>query len=210
MFNLKDMKEEQLKLARKVVLKNEYDATRYIAGVDQSFFENKIISAIVVVDSESMEVIEMKYAIDEVSMPYISGYLSYRECPAALKSYSLLEKKPDIIMVDGNGILHPRKIGFASHLGILLDMPTIGVAKSLLLGDVVNDKIVVEGETLAVIIHTREGSKPIYVSPGHRITISKCAEIVKSCLNQKHKLPLPLQEAHRYATKIRKTYSSTS
>ena len=197
-------KEEQLRLAKKVVVKDEFDEIKLVGGVDQSFKDNKIISAFIVCDYKTMEVVERKYAIVEASVPYIPGYLSYREAPAAVEAFLKLEKKPDIILVEAHGIAHPRKFGMASHVGLLLDKPTIGVAKKLLFGEVKNDKIVIGEEVRGFSLITKEHAKPIFISPGHKISLKTSLEIVKNCIRLPHKLPEPLYLAHRYANKIRK------
>ena len=203
MVDLDKLKEEQLKLAKKVILKDDFEKLELIGGVDQSFYKDEVISAIVVCDCKTMEVKEKVFAVVKAKVPYISGFMAYREGPAISEAYAKLQNKPDIMIVDGNGILHPRKIGIASHIGILLDQAAIGVAKQLLLGEVKNSKVYVDKEIRAELITTREHSKPIYVSPGHKITLKTSVEVVKSCIKFPHKLPEPLHLAHRYANEIR-------
>ncbi|MBW2971543.1 endonuclease V [Candidatus Woesearchaeota archaeon] len=202
-MNIRDLKKEQLKLAKKVTVKDDFEEMNYIGGCDQAFIDNKVISAVVVLEYKTLKLVEKKYAVVDAPIQYIPGFLSYREGPAIVEAVSKLQQKPDIMMVDANGILHPRKIGMASHVGILLDMPTIGVAKKLLLGEEIDGKIVVEGEKRAVVLKTKEHAKPIYISPGHRISLKTSEEIVKKCMVEKHKLPEPLHEAHKYSNKIR-------
>ena len=133
-MNVDELKKEQLKFAKKVVIKDDYDELFYIGGVDQAFVGEKVISAVIVMEYKTMKIVEKKYAVVDAPMQYIPGFLSYREGPAIVGAVNKLNQKPDILLVDGNGILHPRKIGLASHVGILLDIPTIGVAKKLLMG----------------------------------------------------------------------------
>lgn len=202
-MNIRDLKKEQLKLAKKVTVKDDFDEINYIGGCDQAFTDNKVISAVVVLDYKTLKIVEKKYAVADAPIQYIPGFLSYRESPAVVEAVSKLDQKPDILMVDGNGILHPRKIGMASHLGILLDMPTIGVAKKLLLGEEKDGKIMVEGEARGAILKTKEHAKPIYISPGHRTSLKTAEEVVKRCMVEKHKMPEPLHEAHKYSNKVR-------
>ena len=107
------------------------------------------------------------------------------------------------MIFDGNGILHPRKFGMASHMGVLLDITSIGIAKKLMIGDVKGNRVYVDKELRGEIIATREHSKPIYVSPGNKISLKTSVEIVKNCIKTPHKLPEPLHLAHRYANEIR-------
>ena len=203
-MDINKLKKEQLELSKKVLIKDELKKIKTIGGCDQAFFDNKIVSAIVVMDYESLKVIEFKHAILDVKIPYIPGFLSYREAPAIVEACSKLSDKPDLLLVDGNGILHPRWIGLASHVGLLLDIATIGVAKKLLIGDVDENSVIVEKEIRAKVLKTKEGSKPIYVSPGHKVSMRTAIKVVKHTLNEAHKLPEPLHEAHKLANKIRK------
>src|SRR3989344_1573774 len=154
MVDLDKLKEEQLKLAKKVILKDDFEKLELIGGVDQSFYKDEVISAIVVCDCKTMEVKEKVFAVVKAKVPYISGFMAYREGPAISEAYAKLQNKPDIMIVDGNGTLHPRKIGIASHIGILLDQAAIGVAKQLLLGEVKNSKVYVDKEIRAELITT--------------------------------------------------------
>ena len=196
-------KQEQLKLAKKIIKKDDFDKIELVAGVDQAFVDNDVISGIVVCDYKTLEPVENKYAIVRASFPYIPGYLSYRESPAAVGAFNKLEKKPDILIVDAHGIAHPRALGMASHIGLLLDIPTIGVAKKLMIGKKVKDKLMLNDKIIAQEVYTKENARPIYVSIGHRISLKTAVEVVKKCLNHPHKLPEPLHLAHRYANKIR-------
>lgn len=202
-MNLIKLKEEQIKLSKKVIINDKFEKIKTIAGVDQTFINEEIISAIVVCNYKDLKPLEKKYIVLNVKFPYISGFLSYRESPAILEAFNKLQEKPDLLIVDGNGILHPRRIGMASHVGILLDMPTIGVAKGLMAGDLKDKTIYMEKEARGYEFKTKEHSNPIYVSPGHKVSLRSSLEIVKKCIYLPHKLPEPLYLAHRYANKIR-------
>lgn len=195
------LKEEQLKLAKEVITKDDFKKIELVAGVDQAFIDNKIISGIVVL--KKGKIIEKKYAIMEAKIPYMPGYLFYREGPVILEAYNLLENKPDLIMIDGNGILHQRRIGLASHVGLLLNKPTIGIAKKLLLGKEKRNEIEVDNEVRAIKVVSKEFAKPIYISPGHKISVRTAFKITKEFLDGTHKLPKPLKLAHKYVNKIK-------
>ncbi len=197
------LKAEQIKLAKEVVCRDEFDKVKLVAGVDQAFIGDEVISAIVVCDYKTLKPVEEKYAIVKTDVPYIPGYLSYREAPAIVEAYGKLEQKPDVLIVDGNGILHPRRIGMASHVGILLDVPTIGVAKTFLLGEKMDHEIMVGNEVRGFELITKEHARPIYVSIGHKIGLGSSVRIVKDCLVYPHKLPEPLHLAHRKADDLR-------
>lgn len=201
---IKKFKKEQYKLAEKVELKDSFSKIKTIAGVDQAFIdENKIISGIVVLDYKTMDVIESKYVVLDSKVPYIPTYLGFREGPAIIEAFGKLESKPDVLMIDGHGISHPRRIGMASHIGLLLDIPTIGVAKKLVIGDVKEGKIYFDKEIRGFEITTKEHAKPIYISPGHKIGLGTTISITRQTLKG-HKLPEPLQAAHRYVNKLKK------
>lgn len=211
MQDIKKMAEEQSSLARKVIKKDDFEKLELVAGVDQAFIKNTVISGIVVCDYKTMKVVEEKHAIVKAAVPYIPGYLSYRESPAAVEAFNKLEKKPDILIVDAHGIAHPRNLGMASHLGLLLDVPTIGVAKALIIGKTQEGgKVISENKIIAQEIVTKEHSKPLYVSIGHRVSLKTAVEVVKRLIIPPHKLPEPLHLAHRYADEIREKELSQS
>ncbi len=196
-------KGEQVRLAKKVIKKDDFEKIELIAGIDQAFVKDKVISAVVVCDAKTFEPVEKKFAVVKASMPYIPEFLSYRESPAAVEAFNKLEKKPDILIVDAHGIAHPRALGMASHLGLLLDIPAIGLAKKLLIGKPKNEKIIYNEKIIGQEVITKEYSKPIYVSIGHKVSLKTAVNLIKKCIKFPHKLPEPLYLAHRYSNKIR-------
>lgn len=204
MVDLNKLKEEQIKLARKVITTDSVEKITTIAGADQTYVGDKVISAIAVCDYKSLKVIEEKHAVVEGKIPYKSGFLFYRDGPAVIEAFNKLENKPDVLILKGNGILHPRRIGMASQVGILVDTATIGVAKRLMLGEVKDTTIYVEKEARGYELITREYARPIYISPGHKISLKTSLEVIKNCLRLPHKLPEPLYLAHKYGNKARK------
>lgn len=203
MVDFEMLKEEQLRLAKKVVVKDSFDKLELVAGVDNAYDKGYVVSAIVVCDYKGMEAKEKVFVVSRANVPYVQGFLAYREGPAISEAYAKLQHKPDLVMFDGNGILHPRRFGLASHMGVLLDIASIGIAKQLLIGEVKETKVYVENEIRAELVATREHSKPIYVSPGHKISLATSVKIVKKCMRFPHKLPEPLHLAHRHANEIR-------
>ena len=206
MIDFAKLKEEQLKLAKKVITKDSFDKLELVAGVDCAYNQDNIIASIVVCDYKTMEVKEKGFEVVKAKVPYLAGFLAYREGTAISEAYARLQNKPDIIIFDGNGILHPRRCGLASHLGVLLDIATIGTAKQLLVGEVKNNIVYINKEERGELFVTREHSKPIYVSPGHKISLKTSIKIVKNCLRFPHKLPEPLHLAHRYANETKKVF----
>lgn len=198
-----EMKRIQQSIADRISLKNGFKKLGTVAGCDQAFFNDRVISAIVVCEADSCGVMEKTHTVAKVTIPYIPGFLSFREGPPIKAAFKKLKTRPDILLVDGNGILHPRLAGLASHVGVELDIPTIGVAKSLLLGNIKHGFIYVNGEARGRVLYTREGCNPVYVSPGHRVSLESSVRIVKSLLKG-YKLPEPLRLAHMHANQIKR------
>ncbi|MFO8016278.1 MAG: endonuclease V [Candidatus Woesearchaeota archaeon] len=198
------LKSEQQRLAENVITNDMFEDIEYIGGCDQAYTDdNRIISYVVVMD-RNMKIVDSAHEVAECRMPYIPGYMFYREGPAVVEAFSKLRTRPDVLMVDANGILHPRRIGMASQLGIALDVPTIGIAKNLMMGKVMEGKVEVDKEIRAAEVKTRDYAKPLYVSPGHRISVRTAEDLVKRFIIHPHKLPEPLHLAHRYSNKRKK------
>jgi len=202
-MDLIKLKQEQVKLARKVIVRDQVDEIKTVAGCDIAYTNDNIVCAIIVMDYPSMKVREFKTTSGRVRFPYISGYLSYREAPLMIETYHQLEMDPDVMIVDGNGILHPRKMGLACYMGLSLDKPTIGVAKNLLVGELEKDSVVLNGDVIGKLLETKHKAKPIYVSPGHKVSMKTAVKVIKETLLD-HKLPEPLHQAHKLANKVRK------
>jgi len=161
---------------------------------------------VVVLRCPGLEVVEVRVVRGEVSFPYVPGLLSFREAPLILRACEGLRTTPDLILVDGQGIAHPRRLGLASHLGVLLGVATVGCAKSRLCGshDTPGDErgscaeLVDGGETIGMVVRTRPGTKPVYVSVGHGIDLQTAVRRVLECCRG-YRLPEPVRMAHRAA-----------
>ncbi len=189
---LKELREEQKKLARKVKLKDSFEKIETIAGIDVSYSNSEAVGACVVFDYGNKKIIEKIKVKTKVNFPYIPTYLSYREFPVIQKLIKKLKNRPTVLMLDGNGILHPLRIGIASHAGVLLDLPTIGVAKKLLLGEVRDSKIFYNKKLAGYALGLN--SKPIYISPGSNISFETTLKLVKEFC--RFRIPEPLRQAH--------------
>ena len=203
-LNLKKLEREQEKLAKELKIEDSIDfsVADKIAAIDNAFFQNKIVSACVVVNKD-MEILEQEYFSDKMKFPYIAGFRAYRELPSMIQAFNKLEEKPDVIFVPGHGLIHPR-LGLASHFSISVGVPTIGVANSLLVGSVKGKNIVIGKKKVGKILQSKPGSKPMYISPGNLISIDTALELAKNFVKSPHKLPEPLHLAHKYAKEIRK------
>jgi deoxyribonuclease V len=199
---LSEMMEEQRRLRERVMDEDPIEVER-VVGLDVAYQENMGFSAAASFDLESGDLIEERVARKEVKFPYIPGYLSYRELPLLT---DLIDKDENAVyLVDGQGSLHPRRFGIACHLGVFMDVPTIGVAKSLLCGEVDDSggdsvPVYLDGE-LAGMMLKKNGGKGIYVSVGHRTSLPVCESICRRFM--KHRLPEPLRKAHALANQAR-------
>ncbi|MFP4460997.1 MAG: endonuclease V [Thermotogota bacterium] len=189
---------------------------RLIAGVDSSFFniEDKeyILTVIVVLSFPDLEYVEKKYLTNRVTFPYIPGLLTFREGPSFIKTWKRLHSEPEVVFFDGQGTAHPRGLGLASHMGLFLERPTIGVAKNRLYGtaDGTPKKMGEwfplrnsEEEVIGSVICTKKETKPLYISPGHLITLEDTMRLVMSCLNG-FKIPEPTRQAHILSQRIKR------
>ncbi len=180
------------------------------ADISYSKTTNRLIAVIVTFSWPGLEPLESVHRVCEVRFPYVPGLLSFREVPPLIETFADLVQKPDIFLCDGQGIAHPRKLGFAAHLGLCLRIPTVGCAKSRLCGDHepltlkkgLAGPLLLNGEQVGVVFCSRDGVKPLYISPGHLSDISSSVELVSRCL-RRFRIPEPLRQAHIVATKLR-------
>jgi len=190
-----------------------------IAGIDCAFSRDggKIIAAVVVLKLPGFAIMETVSAVRKVTFPYIPGLLSFREAPVCIAAVEKLKSKPDIFMIDGQGIAHPRRLGLASHLGLFFDRPTIGCAKSRLTGvyeepgfekgahSLLKDKKGTQNgqsETIGAVVRTRMNVKPVFVSVGNRCLLKEAIETTLACA-VKYRLPEPTRLAHKLVSKLR-------
>lgn len=207
--------EIQRTLASLVVRSGRIRNLHLIAGCDAAFIDGgtRIVGALVLLSYPDLEVIERLTLIDEVRMPYVPGLLSFREAPVLEHLLSGLPQKPGLIMFDGHGYSHPRRLGLACHLGLRLDIPSIGVAKSILTGRVETEPDTERGsrswlldaksgERLAAVLRTRNGVKPLYISVGHMLDIEEAVRLVLEC-GRGRRLPEPTRLADRLAAEAK-------
>ncbi|MGD8908062.1 MAG: deoxyribonuclease V [Chromatiales bacterium] len=199
----------QLQLGQHVIREDRLARPTRIAGVDVGFEDSGRITraAVAVLDFPSLEPIEQAVDRQPTGFPYIPGLLSFREIPAILQALDRLKCPPDLLLCDGQGLAHPRRFGLACHLGLLTDIPSIGVGKTRLIGShgaVPEDKgswvpLIDKGEEIGAVLRTRRGVKPIYVSIGHRISLPTAIDYVLSATTR-YKLPETTRAAHRLAS----------
>lgn len=202
----------QRKLERRVLQVPLRGRVRYVAGADCAFILNdsRIIACWVVWDMRTQRLIETIHEVRPVAFPYVPGLLSFREAPALLAAASRLRSEPDVFLLDGHGLAHPRRFGLACHVGLLLDRPTLGCAKSVLCGDSkppaddrgAREPLVDRDDVVGMAVRTRSGVKPVYVSIGHRVRLGDAVRVVLSCCTR-YRLPEPTRLAHQVVTRLR-------
>jgi deoxyribonuclease V len=196
-------------LRSEIVLEDQLDAVQVVAGIDVGFEDNgqTTRAAIAVLNFPDLSLEEWAIARRPTSFPYIPGLLSFREIPAVLDALEKLTRTPDILLCDGQGIAHPRRLGIASHVGLLTELPAIGVAKSRLVGTHKEPNIEKgaweplyhQGETIGAVLRNRRNTKPLYISSGHRISLPTALDYVQRCTT-KYRLPETTRFAHRLAS----------
>jgi deoxyribonuclease V len=199
----------QQALQKQLNLRDDFGEIKTVAGVDVGFEKNNSITraAIAVLDFESLELRETAIARRPTTFPYIPGLLSFREIPAILQAMLQLKRPPDLLLCDGQGIAHPRRFGIAAHLGLLTAIPSVGVAKSRLIGthaDVPEERgahvPLMDGEEqIGVVLRTRAHVRPLYISSGHRVGIASAVAFVMKCTTR-YRLPETTRHAHRLAS----------
>lgn len=197
--------QQQLRL--EITTEDKFGTVEYVAGVDVGFKDGgeTTQAAVAVLSFPDLQLKAQAIARRPTTFPYVPGFLSFREIPAVLDALEKVAIAPDLILCDGHGIAHPRRFGIACHLGLLVDVPTIGVGKSLFVGkhdDVPEERgtwqpLVHKGETIGAVLRTRIGVKPIYISSGNRISLATALEYVMRC-TPKYRLP----ETTRWADKL--------
>lgn len=198
----------QSELASRVVHAELPAQIRHVAGVDISgiLADGDVLGSVVVLSYPALELVEVRTARHRPLFPYIPGYLSFRETPILLNAFDRLCTEPDVILVDGHGFAHPRRFGIACHLGLILGRPTIGCAKSVLVGKHgplrlprgATAPLLDKDEQIGLALRTREGIRPIYVSVGHKTTLNEAAKFVLSCAAG-YRMPEPTRLAHHAA-----------
>jgi deoxyribonuclease V len=188
----------QEKLACKVVTKDRIRKINRVCAVDVSYKDQHANAAAVVMDAKTLQLLDYAMSRTNVKVPYIPGLLMLRESGPALSALKLLKEDFDVLLVDGNGQLHPRKCGLACYLGIKLTKPTIGIAKSLLCGRIAGNDIKLDGKILGKIIENKKGKK-IFVSVGHNISLKTASTLVESLIREGKWLPEPMLLADRYS-----------
>lgn len=210
-------KDIQLALQPKIVLQPLTAPPDRIAGADVAYSRDGkyCFAAVTVLAFPDMTVMEQVTAMTEVSFPYVPGYLTFREAPALLMAFEQIHQAPDLIIFDGQGIAHPRGLGIAAHLGLLLDRPAIGCAKSILVGKYSLplptagnwSELIFHGKRIGAVVRSRDNVKPLFVSPGFKITLEEALQwVLKTCCG--FRLPEPIRKSHAAVNQMRVNYET--
>ena len=202
----------QLRMRDRIELTDGFAKACIVAGADIALdLERKMAFAgVIVYKYPKMEEVERVWAKRPLTFPYVPGLLSFREIPALLAAFRKLRSKPDVIFVDGHGFAHPRRMGIASHLGMVLDCPTIGCAKSVLVGEAEEPadeqgaatELTHKNELIGIVLRTRPGTKPIYISTGHRVSLESAVKFALAATDG-FRVPKPTREADRFVAKVK-------
>ncbi|MBI2608172.1 MAG: deoxyribonuclease V [Deltaproteobacteria bacterium] len=202
------LKKQQEILRKKIILKDQFSKIKIIGGCDVSYRKQKdktwVKAGIVLLTYPHLRLLESETVVTETDFPYVPGFLSFREIPPLKECYKLLKKKPDLLLVDGQGIAHFREFGLASHLGVVLDLPTIGCAKKRLVGEYDFLKLergnfvplYYKKKVVGRVVCTRDKVKPVFVSVGHKVSLVSATHIILKC-SQRYRIPEPLRFAHQ-------------
>jgi len=194
----------QERLRGRVVNKDKLGVVHEVAGVDAHYCAGNVWAAVVVVSLPNLATVGSTLVHRQLTFPYVPGLLSIREAPAIIAALDRLSVRPDLLLVDGQGLAHPRRFGLACHLGVLTDIPTIGVAKSRLVGTYEEPNIergawsplTDRGETIGAVLRTKSAVQPVFVSVGHRISLQTAIDVVLRCTGH-FRLPEPIRAADR-------------
>lgn len=204
----------QADLREKVLLQyeNSFESIQTVAAADVSChkFENILYAAVVIMQFTTLKIVDHYWEIAATQFPYVPGYLSFREAPIIVEIFKKISHPPDVLICDGQGIAHPRGLGLASHLGLFLNLPTIGCAKSVLVGDYKEpgpskgdqSPLIYQGKQVGVALRTRSRVKPIFISCGHKIGLSEAIRIILH-VSPRYRIPEPLRMAHRMVNELR-------
>lgn len=208
----------QESLRERVVLKDHFEHIRHVAGADIAFDPDTemAFAGVIVYTFPGLEEVERRMARRKLRFPYVPGLLSFRESPILIAAFARLTTEPDLLLIDGHGLAHPRLFGIACHIGVLFDKPAVGCAKSLLVGEAgepaakagSSAPLDFRGQRVGAVLRTRDGVRPIFVTQGHRVSLATAVRLVRQCVDG-YRIPKPTREADHYVRDLRRAYQQT-
>jgi deoxyribonuclease V len=209
----KEAIEIQEKLRSQLIVEPLERSPRYVAGCDISYDKgaDTVYAGIVVLELPGFSEVDRATIVTRVKFPYVPGLLSFRESPPLLEAWQKLHREPDVVMIDGQGYAHPRRFGIASHFGLIVDTPTVGCAKTLLIGRYEepsenagsSTELIDRDEVIGAVLRTQNGVSPVYVSVGHKVDIESAIEVVMRCTKD-YRIPEPTRQAHLLVNALRR------
>jgi deoxyribonuclease V len=204
----------QRELRSSLLIENDFSDVHLIAGADIALDKrtSKGYAGVIIYTFPELDEVERRHAMVDLTFPYIPGLLGFREAPALLKAFAAVRHVPDIVIFDGQGIAHPRRMGIATHMGIVLDKPSIGCAKSRLIGTFEepgpraghHTPLSDAGEVIGAVLRTRDNVKPVFISPGYKVDVATSVEIMMQCADG-FRIPKPTREADRFVAEVKRT-----
>jgi deoxyribonuclease V len=209
--DIQKMKEIQLSLKEKINFQDLLKEPEIVCGVDLSLIGNQGLSVITTLDFKSLKLLDVTYSVENLQIEYIPGFLAFRELPVFLKAWELLQIEPDVVFFDGHGYAHPRRLGIATHASFFIEKPTVGIGKSLLVGNYEepgNEKgdysyLYHINEIIGAVVRTRKNVNPVFISPGNYITLEKAIQLSLKTTT-KYRLPEITRIAHNYTQSLKK------
>lgn len=204
----------QKTLSTNVSLKDGFNSINRVAGIDLSILkqEKNLICGIILFKFPELTEIERVFSVSDEKFPYVPGLLAFREGPAIIETFGKLKEKPDLLILDGQGIAHPRRFGIACHVGVILGVPAMGIAKKKLYGTYDEPGITKgsssqlvskDDDIIGTVLRTKDNTKPVFISPGHMVTIETATQIASECARG-YRIPEPTRLADKYVAELKK------
>jgi len=203
----KELKDIEKRILKGIKIEDNLQNVKTVGAFDVGYSGKKYVCVAVVMDIESKKELETKSVTGDEVIPYSISMVAFREGPAILDAYHSLDIKPDVLIVKGSGAIHSNKVSLASYVGILTNKPCFGVSQDLLFGKLDEDKILFDNELKGIAIKTKAFSNPIYIIPGHNISIESSVKLTKDLISEEYKMPLPIHLAHKLVNKLKKEFN---
>ncbi|HIH25848.1 endonuclease V [Candidatus Woesearchaeota archaeon] len=203
-FDMREFMDIEKKVIKAISLKDSINEVKTVASFEIASLNKKYKCCAVVIDYNSLSELEVNFTEGDELMSYSPRTIPFREGPIIIEAYRSLKIKPDVLIIRGDGALRRSKVGLASYVGVLINKPSIGVTKELIHGALNEDNIIIDDEIKGKALKIKELANPVYISPGHGLSVDKALEIIKKVSDPEYKLPLPMHLAHKHINKLKK------